>query len=211
MEALGNPLQRTAEWFNDRIGCLTASQANDALARSKRDNKPLKGYFDLIDKLVAERVTGQPIGTATTVAMQWGIDHEDEARNRYEIETGEIVDLVGFIPHPDIPWFGASPDGLVGEDGLIEIKCPATTTHLRRIKEGVVPEEYKAQMQVQLLCTGRKWVDFVSYDPRVQGDFESLQFWTIRYQPTEDELEDTKRKCVEFLEDVEATLEELIH
>ena len=207
---MASPLQQTAQWFQDRVGCLTASQAVKALARSKTTGKPLASYKELIDKLIAERVTGEPVSTPLTVAMQWGVDNEDAARDRYEIETGELVDLVGFVPHPTIAWFGASPDGLVGDDGLIEIKCPTTTTHLRRIKEGVVPEEYKAQMQVQLLCTGRKWVDFVSYDPRVKGEYDRFQFWTIRYEPTAEELNDTERKCVEFLEEVEAEMARLL-
>ena len=138
------------------------------------------------------------------------MDHEDEARTRYEDETGELVDLVGFIPHPSIEMFGASPDGFVGTDGLLEIKCPNTVTQIRRVKAGVVPEEYKAQMQVQLLCTGRKWVDFVSYDPRIQGDYERFQFFVIRYEPTKEELKDTERKCIEFLEEVEAEMAKLL-
>ena len=207
---MASPLQQTREWFQSRVGCLTASQAKDVLARSKTNGKPLKGYYDLMEKLITERLTGEPVSFGMTPAMQWGVDHEDEARTRYEDETGELVDLVGFIPHPSIEMFGASPDGFVGEDGLLEIKCPNTVTQIRRVKAGVVPEEYKAQMQVQLLCTGRKWVDFVSYDPRIQGEYERFQFWTIRYEPTEEELKDTERKCVEFLEEVEAEMAKLL-
>lgn len=211
MTNMTNPLQQNASWFKDRIGCLTASQAYDVLARSKSTGKPLKGYQDLINKIVAERLTGESIGVGTTAAIQWGIDHEDEARQEYETETGNLVDLVGFIPHPTIPWFGASPDGLIDEDGLLEIKCPNTITHLRRIKEGVVPEEYRAQMLVQLLCTGRKWVDFVDYDPRLKDEYSHLRLWTIRFEPTEEELQETLRKCQEFLEEVEETLEQLVN
>ena len=207
---MASPLQCTKEWFQSRIGCLTASQAKDVLARSKTNGKPLKGYFDLIEKLITERITGEPVSFGLTPAMQWGIDHEDEARARYECETGELVDLVGFVPHPTIAMFGASPDGLIGKDGLLEIKCPTTVTQIRRVKAGVVPEEYKAQMQVQLLCTGRKWVDFVSYDPRVKGEYDRFQFWTIRYEPTAEELNDTERKCAEFLEEVEAEMARLL-
>ncbi len=207
---MASPLQQTSEWFRSRVGCLTASQARDVLARSEKTGKPLAGYQKLIDKLIAERVTGQSIGIGTTAAMQWGIDHEDEAREMYEAETGRFVDLVGFIPHPQIKWFGASPDGLVGVEGLLEIKCPDTTTHLRRIKEGVVPEEYRAQMLVQLLCTGRQWVDFVDYDPRLQGEFEYLQLWTIRFEPSAEELDDAKNKCIEFLNEVETQLNKLL-
>ena len=207
---MASPLQCTKEWFKSRVGCLTASQAKDVLARSKTNGKPLKGYYDLIEKLMCERLTGEPVSSGLTQAMQWGIDHEDEARARYEDETGNLVDLVGFIPHPEIKYFGASPDGFVGKDGLLEIKCPNTVTQIKRVKAGEVPEEYKAQMQVQLLCTGRKWVDFVSYDPRINGEFERFQFWTIRYEPSEEELKDTERKCIEFLEEVDAELSKLL-
>lgn len=207
---MASPLQVTKEWFQSRVGCLTASKAKDVLARSKTDGKPLKCYYDLVDKIVTERITGEPVSTPTSAAMQWGVDHEDEARDRYELETGELVDLVGFIPHPEIAHFGASPDGLVGDDGLLEIKCPNTLTQIQYIKAGVVPKEYRAQMQVQLLCTGRKWVDFVSYDPRIKGEFERFQFFLIRYEPTPKELEDTKKKCIEFLRDVEKELSALL-
>lgn len=206
---LENPLQRTAEWLQDRCGCLTASRFASALARSKRDGKPLKAYFDLIDELVAERVTGQPTPHFRSVAMQWGVDHEGEARERYEIETGETVELVGFIPHESIPYLGASPDGLVGQHGLVEIKCPDTTTHLRRIRAGVVPDEYKPQMILQCLCTGRDWCDFVDYDPRITGPYEHLQYWCIRYTPTEEEKAAALEAATAFLADVEAELEKL--
>ena len=121
-----------------------------------------------------------------------------------------FVELVGFIPHPEIQYFGASPDGFVGKDGLLEIKCPTTTTHIRRLKANVVPEEYRAQMLVQLLCTGRQWVDFVDYDPRLKGDYERLQFWSIRFEPTLEELNDAKEKCLEFLQCVDEELAKLV-
>lgn len=205
-----NPLQRTPEWLHQRAGCLTASRAAAVLTRSKRTGEPLQAYYDLIDQLVAERITGDSIGTGTTIAMQWGIDHEDDARAAYEARTGEVVDLAGFILHPSIPWLGASPDGLVGDDGLVEIKCPNTVTHLKRIATGVVPDEYKPQMLVQLLCTGRKWVDFVDYDPRLGAPWERHRFWTIRYTPTAQELEDAEAKCRAFLDEVEAKMQDML-
>lgn len=192
-------LQRSEAWYDERCGSLTGSIFADVFARSKRDGKPLKAYYDLIDRLIAERATGIPTWTPTTAAMQWGIDHEDEARDLYEAETGSIVEPVGFVPHPDVLWLGASPDGLIGTDGILEIKCPATTTHLRRIKAGVVPEEYKPQMLLEMLCTGRKWADYVDYDPRLTGRFEHLRLWTIRYEPTAEELQAALDAACEFL------------
>lgn len=207
----GNPLQRTAEWLRDRTGCLTASRFADVMAR-KRDGSPTKAYYDLIDTLIAERVTGDSIGIGTTAAMQWGIDHEDEARAEYEAQTGSFVDLCGFIPHPTVDWLGASPDGLVGSDGLVEIKCPfSTVVHLRRIAAKVVPEEYRPQMLLQLICTGRKWCDFVDFDPRlIGGPYERLAFWTIRFEPTEEEREKALALAKDFLAEVDRKMTDLI-
>ena len=206
----GNPLQRTAQWLHDRTGCLTASRFADVLAR-KRDGKPTKAYFDLIDTIVAERVTGECIGIGDTAALAWGRDHEAEAREMYEAETGCFVDLVGFIPHPDIAYLGASPDGLVDSDGLVEIKCPySTVVHLKRIRAGVVPPEYVPQMLLQCLCTGRKWVDFVQYDPRLTGEWEHLRLWTIRFTPTDEELKAAEKAAVEFLQAVDVEMQEML-
>lgn len=206
----GNPLQRTPEWLHQRAGCLTASRAAAVLCRSKRTGEPLQAYYDLQDHIIAERITGDSIGIGTTAAMQWGIDHEDDARTAYEAHTGEVVDLAGFILHPSIHWLGASPDGLVGDDGLVEIKCPNTVTHLKRIGARVVPEEYKPQMLVQLLCTGRKWCDFVDYDPRLQGPYERHRLFVVRYEPTAEELDDAMQKCVNFLKEVEDEMQALL-
>ena len=204
-----NEFQRNAEWFQDRCGCLTASQAAP-LFDMGRDGKPKKAYYDLIDKLVAERITGEAQTNFTTSAMQWGIDHEDDARLEYEVDTGEIVALTGFILHPSIKWLGASPDGLVGDDGLVEIKCPNTCTHLRRIKAGVVPPEYVPQMLIQCLCTGRRWVDYVDFDPRCKGRFEHLAYWSIRFTPTEEQLKDAADRCEAFLAEVDQAMAELL-
>lgn len=204
-----NEFQRTPEWFQERCGCLTASQA-EPLFKTRRDGKPTQAYFDTIDKLIAERVSGEVAANFTSAAMQWGIDHEDEARMEYQVRTGEIVQLTGFVLHPDIPYLGASPDGLVGTDGLVEIKCPTTAVHLRRIKAGVVPPEYVPQMLLQCLCTGRKWVDYIDYDPRCRGPYERLAYWSIRFTPTEEQLNDARSRCEDFLAAVDQAMEELL-
>ena len=205
----GNPLQRTPEWFKDRSGCLTASRAAAVLNRRK-DGKPTAAYAELIDTLVCERVTGDVQGIGTTAAMQWGTDHEDEAREAYEEMTGELVGLVGFVPHPEIEYFGASPDGLVGDDGLLEIKCPySSAKHLQRGIAGTVPEEYRPQMLVQLICTGRRWVDFVSYDPRLFGKWERARLFVVRYEPTQEERDAALAECKEFLEKVRDAYDKL--
>lgn len=203
-----NPFQRTSEWFEARCGCLTASRAKAVIAR-KKNGEPYAEYYTVLEQIVGERLTGIVSSTGTTAAMQWGIDHEEEAREQYVIETGRDVALTGFVKHPSVRWLGASPDGLVGDDGLIEIKCPTTLTHLKRVASGAVPEEYKPQMLVQLLCTGRKWVDFVDYDPRLSADWEKARFFCVRYEPTEEELKDALDKCVEFLAVVDKTIGDL--
>lgn len=203
-----NPFQRTSEWFEARCGCLTASRARAVIAR-KKNGEPYAEYSTVLEQIVGERLTGVVSSTGTTAAMQWGIDHEEEARDQYVIETGRDVALTGFVKHPSVQWLGASPDGLVGDDGLIEIKCPTTLTHLKRVASGAVPEEYKPQMLVQLMCTGRKWVDFVDYDPRLSSDWEKARFFCVRYEPTEEELKDALDKCVQFLAVVDKTISDL--
>lgn len=201
-----NPLQQTESWFAERAGCLTASVAKAAILRNTK-GQPYAAYETELRRIVGERFTKNMSNRFTSPAMQWGVDHEDEAREAYEVETGNIVDLVGFIRHPTIDWLGASPDGLVGKDGLLEIKCPETSTHIARIEAGVVPEEYKPQMLVQLLCTGRSWVDFVDYDPRIAEEFKELRIFIVRFEPTAEELETAKARCIEFLNDCQAHFE----
>lgn len=202
-----NPLQRTAQWFSERVGCLTASIAKDCI-RLPKTGKRSQTYRNLIDRLVTERLTGQPVSSAVGAAALWGEEHEDEARSAYEAATGEFVDLVGFVPHPDVKWLGASPDGLVGEDGLVEIKCPTTMTHVSRMTAGVVPEDVKPQMLVQLLCTGRKWVDFVDYDPRIK--LEAGRLFIRRFEPSQEELDEALAACVDCLNDVQEAVESFV-
>lgn len=196
-------LQRTPEWYRDRCGCLTGSRVADALAVSKRDGKPLKARQDLLLEILAERLTGEVQAHFTTAAMQWGIDHEDEAREAYELATGEVVEGTGFVRHPLIDRFGASPDGLVGTDGLVEIKCPGTATHVYRLMNpGAGIEAYRPQLLAQLACTGRAWVDMVDFDPRIQDP--ALRLRIERFTPGAGEMEAFLAGVQAFLEDVAA-------
>ena len=158
-------IQGSAEWFDARVGLVTASHVADAinLKSVKRDKYKME--------LLAELLTGKPVEHYVSPAMDWGIQNEAIARSAYELQKGVEVELVGFVIHPQISRSGASPDGLVGEDGLVEIKCPNTTTHLRYLVDGVVPEEYQPQMMWQMACTSAQWCDFVSYDPRLPEEF----------------------------------------
>ena len=156
--------QRSDEWKKLRLGLPTASRMADLMARTK------SGYgasrANLMAALIAERLTGVPSEYYQNAAMQWGTDHEDEAVAAYSFYRNMSVEKVSFVKHPKME-SGASPDVLVGTDGLAEIKCPLTATHIETLLGGTVPEKYVLQMQWQMECTGRKWCDFVSYDPRL--------------------------------------------
>ena len=186
--------QGTPEWFQARLGCLTASRANDACAA-----ETTAAYQNYLWQLVAERETKTVEESYVSADMERGSELEPLARAAYEVHTGAFVTQTGFWLHPEIKWFGASPDGLVGDDGLIEIKCPRTSTHLRYRSEGKVPTKYKRQMMCQLLCTGRKWVDFVSFDNRVR---ESKQLFIVRFEPKQAELDEMLEKVQAFLKAV---------
>jgi len=192
--------QRSIEWHQARLGHATGSRASDILAG--KDTQARKGY---ITQLVTERLTGQSQDFYTNSDMQRGIDVEPIARAAYQA-SHELVDEVGFIKHPTILWFGASPDGLVGSDGLVEIKCPRSTTHLEYIQAKKPPAKYIPQMLAQLSCTGRKWVDFVSFDNRFP---EHLQLFVVRFQPSAEELEKFESKVKEFLSEVNNLMEQL--
>jgi putative phage-type endonuclease len=132
--------------------------------------------------------------------MQWGVETEPMARLAYEVETGAIVEQVGMINHPTIKMAGASPDGLVGDDGLIEIKCPNTATHIDTLENGTIKGEYLLQMQWQMACTGRIWCDFASYDPRV-GHKSALKI--IRVLRDDEKIKAITDEVIVFLESVE--------
>lgn len=168
-----NILQRSDDWHSERCGKVTASRVKDLNA------KPAKGKAlnALGLTILAERLTGVQKETPTNFYMQWGIDNEPHAIAAYENETGFFVNSTGLIDHPFIEMFGASPDGLVGENGQIEVKCPDTTTHLNTLLTKQVPDEYIPQITSQLSCTRREWCDFISYDPRLP---EALQLIIIR-------------------------------
>lgn len=157
--------QRTDEWFAARLGKVTASRVADIIAKTKSGYSTSRANY--MAELVAERLSGKKGDSYSNSAMQWGVDQEPNARAAYESMKGVLVQEVGFTPHPTIPNSGASPDGLVDDVGLIEIKCPFTATHIDFLTTEVIPEKYLTQMQWQMACTGRLWCDFASYDPRL--------------------------------------------
>jgi len=156
--------QRTDDWFAARLGKVTASRVADIMAKTKSGYSASRKNY--MAELLCERLTGQKEDSFCSGAMQHGIDMEPQARMAYELETGRSVQEVGFIDHPTIPMFGASPDGIMPDRGL-EIKCPQTATHLDTLLSGKIAEKYIIQMHVAMLCTGLDKWDFVSYDDRL--------------------------------------------
>jgi putative phage-type endonuclease len=158
-------MQGTPEWFAERCGKVTASKIADVMAATKTG--PGAARKNYMAQLLTERLTGAVADSFSNAAMQWGTDTEPQARAMYELQTGLEVNEVGFVPHPVIEWTGASPDGLVGDGGLLEIKCPTSATHIETLRGGGIDRKYILQMHWQMICTGREWCDFVSFDPRL--------------------------------------------
>lgn len=162
--------QRSDEWFAARLGRVTASRVADLMAKTKSGPSASRGNY--MADLILERLTGIRPEGFTNAAMVWGTDTEPQARAAYEFLTDAEVVEDGFVLHPVISDFGASPDGLIGDVGLLEIKCPNTAAHIETLLTGEVPGKYVTQMQAQMACTGRAWCDFVSFDPRMPGDMQ---------------------------------------
>jgi putative phage-type endonuclease len=196
--------QRSEEWFAARCGSLGASQLNEALATTK--NGWGASRENLKNRIIAERLTGTPTESFTNAAMQWGVDQEDNARKAYEAHTGTFVDEMGIAFHPALKHTHASPDGLVGDDGLLEIKCPNTTTHIETLKSQKVPIKYMNQMLWQMRCVDRQWCDYVSFDPRLP---QHLQLFVKRVERDDAAIAELEAKVAEFLTEVEGEIEEL--
>ena len=162
--------QRTEEWFAARLGKVTASRVADVIAKTKSGYSASRDNY--MAQLICERLTGQQGESFTNSAMQWGTDTEPLARSAYEALNGLLVEEVGFVQHPKIEMSGASPDGLVGLFGMLEIKCPNTATHIDTLLTQTVPTKYIPQMQWQMACAQRQWCDFVSFDPRLPQDLQ---------------------------------------
>lgn len=196
--------QRTEEWFATRAGKVTASRVADVIAKTKSGYSASRANY--MAQLVAERLTGKPQESFSNAAMEWGNEQELYARAAYESKANVLVDEVGFVEHPSIALSGASPDGLVGSDGLVEIKCPNTATHIDYLLGKQVPAKYKPQMAWQLACTQRPWCDFVSYDPRLP---ERHQLFVVRYEPEAGYIQELEAEVSKFLYEVQETLNKL--
>ena len=199
--------QRTAEWHQERAGKFTGSRFADVMARNKKTGEPLKAHHDLIFQIVAERMTGRAEESPTGFALQWGVDVEPYAREAYELETGAIVQQTGFLTHPQYDFAGCSPDGLIGSDGGLEMKCPKSSIiHLERFESGV-PDEYMPQVQGCLWVTGRQWWDFVSYDPRMP---ESHRILIIRIERDEDYIKKLADAVIEAESKAQTVMQKII-
>lgn len=197
--------QGSPEWFEARRGKVTASRVADVIAKTKTGwGASRKNY---LAELVAERLTGTTAEGFTNAAMQWGKDVEPDARAAYEFYHGVTVQEVGFVDHPRIAMTGASPDGLVGDDGLLEVKCPNTATHIDTLLAGAIPDKYAVQMQWQMACTRRAWCDFVSFDPRMPED---MRLWSQRVHRDAKRIAELEDAVTEFLAELDATVTALM-
>jgi len=194
--------QRTEEWFKQRLGKVTASAITNVIAKTKTG--PSASRENYSTQLTLERLTGQQAEFYTNSAMEWGTATEPQARRAYEVYREVFVDEVGFIDHPTIAMSGASPDGFVGEDGLVEIKCPESKTQMETLLNQKVPTKYMPQMQWQMACTGRKWCDFVSYDPRMPAN---LQIFVQRVERNDDYIKMLEDEVQAFLAEIDQKVE----
>jgi putative phage-type endonuclease len=196
--------QGSPEWFAARLGKVTASRISDVMATGKNGEASTRLAYKV--QLAAERLSGIQAESYSNSAMQWGTETEPHARVMYEASSGVIVTEVGMVIHPAIEQAGASPDGLVGDNGLVEIKCPNTSTHLDTLYRDAVPSKYMNQMQWQMACTGRAWCDFVSFDPRL-GD--GLDYYCTRVHRDDARIAEMEDGVILFLTEVDAMVQDL--
>ena len=197
-------IQGSDAWFAARLGKVTASRVSDIVAKTK--SGPSASRANYLAQLVAERLTGTATESFTNDAMRWGTAQEPEARATYEFYRDVAVDQIGFVIHPAIAESGASPDGLIGADGLLEIKCPNTATHIETLIGRTVPGKYVTQIQWQLACTSRAWCDFASYDPRLP---EEMRLYVERVTRDDAMIADLEREVADFLSDLDGKVAQL--
>ena len=196
--------QRTEEWFAARLGKVTASRVADVIAKTKSGYSASRDNY--MAQLICERLTGQQGESFTNSAIQHGIDCEPLARSAFEAHADVMVEEVGFVPHPSIEMSGASPDGLVGLFGMLEIKCPNTATHIDTLLSQTVPGKYITQMQWQMRCCERQWCEFVSFDPRLPQD---LQLFVKRVEFNQTYVAMLEEEVISFLEELEIKVAKL--
>jgi len=196
--------QGTPEWFAQRCGKATASRISDIVAKTKTGYSASRANY--MAQLVVERMTQTVADSYSNVAMEWGTENEPFARAAYEVKTGNTVDQIGAIDHPTIPMSSASPDGLIGEDGCLEIKCPNTSTHIDTLLGAEPVKKYYDQVQWQMRCTDRKWCDFVSFDPRMPAH---LQLFVKRIERNDVYIAELESEVIQFLAEVDDKVKKL--
>lgn len=197
--------QGSAEWFAQRLGRVTASRLGDVLARTRTGYGASRDAY--MGELIVERLTGAPIERFQSAAMRAGTETEPQARAAYSFLRGVPVEKVGFVPHPRIALSGASPDGLVGDDGLVEIKCPLVHTHVETLLGAAVPAKYVAQMQWQMECTGREWCDWVSFCPAMPA---GMDLFVVRGERDDVYLKAAEVEVIKFLAELDGKVAGLL-
>lgn len=196
--------QLSEEWFAARRGKVTASRVSDVIAQTKMGWGASRAVY--MAELICERLTGKTFERFQNDSMKWGVEKEPDARSAYVFYRNVDVMPAEFVIHPKIPDSGASPDGLIGDDGLLEIKCPQTNTHIETLLSGMPASKYITQMQWQMACTGRLWCDFVSFDPRMP---EHMQLFVKRIQRNAKDIEMLEKNITLFLREMATKLDDL--
>ena len=197
-------VQGSPEWHQARLGKVTASRISDVAAKIKTGWGASRAKY--MGELIAESLTHEPTPSFVNAAMQHGTDTEPQAAAAYSFYTDAELELVGFVDHPKIDQAGCSPDRLIGKDGLVEIKCPQTSTHIDTLLGGSIPKKYIDQMQWQLACTKRKWCDFVSFDPRMPPE---TQLFIQRVERDKERIKELEEMVVEFLTEMNEKIDRL--
>ena len=196
--------QRSDAWYKSRLGKATASRIADIIAKTKSGYSASRDNY--MAQLICERLTGQQGESFTNAAMTWGTETEPLARSAFEAYADVMVEEVGFVPHPSIEMSGASPDGLVGLFGMLEIKCPNTATHIDTLLSQTVPGKYITQMQWQMRCCERQWCEFVSFDPRLPQD---LQLFVKRVEFDPEYVAMLEKEVIQFLAELDDKVNKL--
>ena len=198
-------VQGSDGWLQERCGMVTASRIADLMAKTKTGWGASRANYR--SQLICERLTGCVAPSFTNAAMIHGTETEPEARRAYEFFIDRDVQQVGFIPHPAIEGAGASPDGFVGDDGLLELKCPQSATHIETLLTGAIPDKYFKQMQFQMAVTGRAWCDFASYDNRLP---ERMRLFVKRVDRDAEAVAEIEREVRAFIAEIDETVAALI-
>jgi putative phage-type endonuclease len=198
------------EWYQARLGLITSCKVNDAITlRQKGGTHDLAARRKLKMEIIAEMTTGKTPDHYVSAAMDWGVDNEPKARKEYEFRTGLEVEQLGLVMHPTNPRAAATADGWVAPNGILEIKCPETYTHLEYLATGAIPKEYLDQISWQMACCGPEieWCDFVSFDPRIEA--EELQMLIIRHERDNQRIAEMEEAVNQFLSETIALFEQI--